>query len=211
MEVDIIASGFKVSEEMHGLRYTELIGDGDSSVLHTIQTTVLSYGRHFTKVEYANHCVKCYKSRLEQLVKDFPAFKGKGGLTKSLILKLTQGARCAIHKHAQTNDANKLRQDLRSGPSHYLGIHDKCDSSWCSVKASNQPSNKTCNVPSNLLFELERAGGRIVSKAAQLIQDQTTNLSECYISVRAKMDGGKQINRIQCNLGHFNIAVWLLV
>ena len=45
MEADIIASGFKVSEEMHGLRYTELIGDRDSSVLHTIQTTVLSYGR----------------------------------------------------------------------------------------------------------------------------------------------------------------------
>ena len=70
--------------------------------------------------------------------------------------------------------------------------------SWCSVTANNlaskTPSN---NVSSNLLFELERAGDRKVSKAAQLIQDQTTNLSECYMSVRAKMDGGKQINRIQ--------------
>ena len=36
-----------------------------------------------------------------------------------------------------------------------------------------------------------------MSKAAQLIQDQTTNLPECYMSVRAKMDGGKQINHIQ--------------
>ena len=43
------------------------------------------------------------------------------------------------------------------------------------TQMSNQPSNKTCNVPSNLLFELERFGDRIVSKAAQLIQDQTTN------------------------------------
>ena len=75
MQADIIASGFKVSEQMHGLRYTELIGDGDSSVLHTSQTIVLSYGRHVTKVECANHCVKYYKSRLEQLVKDFPTFK----------------------------------------------------------------------------------------------------------------------------------------
>ena len=38
---------------------------------------------------------------------------------------------------------------------------------------------------------------RLVSKAAQLINNNTTNLSECYISIRAKMDGGKQINRIQ--------------
>ena len=48
MESDIIASGFKLPEQMHGLRYTELIGDGDSSVLHIIQTTVLTYGRHIT-------------------------------------------------------------------------------------------------------------------------------------------------------------------
>ena len=57
------------------------------------------------------------------------------------------------------------------------------------TQMSNQPSNKTCNVPSNLLFELEQIG-------AQLIQDQTINLSEGFISVRAKMDGGKQMNRI---------------
>ena len=36
MESDIIASGFKLSEQMHVLCYTELIGDGDSSLLHTI-------------------------------------------------------------------------------------------------------------------------------------------------------------------------------
>ena len=79
-----------------------------------------------------------------------------------------------------------------------LGIHNKCDSSWCSVAAGNHTSKTSSNnIPPNLLFELERTGDRLVSKAAQLIQDQTTNLSECYMSVRAKMDGGKQINRIQ--------------
>ena len=47
------------------------------------------------------------------------------------------------------------------------------------------------------MFEVERAGDRILSKAAQLISNNATNLSECYMSIRAKMDGGKQINRIQ--------------
>ena len=170
MESDIIASGFKLSEQIHGLRYTKLIGDGDSSVLHTIQTTVLTYGRHVTKVECENHCVKCYRSRLKQLAKDFLSFKGKGGLTKSLILKLTHGARCAIHKHSQTKNVDKLRQDLRSGPSHYLGIHNKCDSSWCSIAAGNHTSKTSPNnIPPNLLFELEQTGDRLVSKAAQLI------------------------------------------
>ena len=38
MEADIIAAGL---ESMHRLHCTEVIGDGDSSVLHTVQKTVL--------------------------------------------------------------------------------------------------------------------------------------------------------------------------
>ena len=36
METDIIAMEFRLSETMHGVRYTQIIGDGDSSVLYTI-------------------------------------------------------------------------------------------------------------------------------------------------------------------------------
>ena len=80
MESDITASSFKLSEQMHGLHHKELVSDEDSSVLHTIQTIVLPYGKYMyvTKVECANYCVKCYGSRLEQLNKDFPTLKGKG-------------------------------------------------------------------------------------------------------------------------------------
>ena len=76
MEANIIASGFQLSEKMHGLCYMKVIGDGDSSVLYTIQTTVQLYGREVVKIECANHAVKCYRTRLEQLVKDYPSFCG---------------------------------------------------------------------------------------------------------------------------------------
>ena len=82
MEADIITSGFQLSENMHGLRYMKLIGDGDSSVLYTIHTTVQPYSREVEKIECANHAVKSYRTRLEQLAKDFPSFRGGGGLTK---------------------------------------------------------------------------------------------------------------------------------
>ena len=36
-----------------------------------------------------------------------------------------------------------------------------------------------------------------MNKATQLVSNRTTNLSECFMSIRAKMDRGKQINRIQ--------------
>ena len=199
MEADIIASGFRLSESMHGLRYTKVIGDGDSSVLYTIQTTVQPYGKEVQKIECANHAVKCYRTRLEQLIKDFPIFRGRGGLTKSAIMKITHSARSAIRQHSVSNDIDKLRKDLRAGPKHYLGIHDICDPSWCSEVGNHQSGNTNTlhDIPPNLIFEVERAGDRLVSKAAQLISNNTTNLTECYMSIRAKMDGGKQINRIQ--------------
>ena len=110
-------------------------------------------------------------------------------------MKITHGARCAIRKHSTTNNIDKLRNDLRAGPKHYLGRHETCDPSWCSEIVNGQPNFH--DLPPNLMFEVERAGDRLVSKAAQLISNSTTNLSECYMSIRAKMDGGKQINRIQ--------------
>ena len=116
MEADTITSGFQLSENMHGLRYMKLIGDGDSSVLYTIHTTVRPYGREVEKIECANHAVKCYWTRLEQLAKDFPSFRGRGGLTKSVIMKITHGAYCAICQHSASNDIDKLRKDLRAGP-----------------------------------------------------------------------------------------------
>ena len=79
-----------------------------------------------------NHAVKGYRSKLEKSVKDFPAFRGRGGLTKSVIVKMTQGARCAIRKHSPTNNVMQLQQDLRTGPKHYLGYRESCNSEWCS-------------------------------------------------------------------------------
>ena len=113
-------------------------------------------------------------------------------------MKITHGARCAICNHSTGNDITKLRNDLRAGPKHYLGIHEACDPSWCSESAKEKPINVNLHdLPPNLLFEIERAGDRLVNKAAQLVSNRTTNLSECFMSIRAKMDGGKQINRIQ--------------
>ena len=64
--------------------------------------------------------------------------------------------------------------------------------------------SKSVDFPPNLMFEVEQAGNRIVSKTVQLISNNTTNLSECYMSIQAKMDGGNK--SIAYNLGHLNIV-----
>ena len=46
-----------MAENMHGHRYTEVIREGDSSVFHTMQPTVIPYGKEAQKVEYTKpHC-----------------------------------------------------------------------------------------------------------------------------------------------------------
>ena len=79
METDIILKGFLQSEEQHGLRYTQFIGDGDSSVYPALVSGV-PYGSFIKKLECANHAVKCYCTALENLVHDKPSYKGRGKL-----------------------------------------------------------------------------------------------------------------------------------
>lgn len=58
-------------------------------------------------------------------------------------------------------------------------------------------SSQLRDLPSGLIQLVEAVGDRLVSKASQLIQHETTNLSESFMSVRSKLDGGKFYNRIQ--------------
>ena len=130
MEADFISEGFQLSESMHGVRYMHLTADGDSSVYHKILTTV-PYGRDVKKVECANYAVKCYGTRLEAMLKDNAKFGGHGGMSKSIVKKITAVARCAIKHHSCTGNVARLRYDLQNGPRHCFGEHSQCISTFC--------------------------------------------------------------------------------
>lgn len=66
MEADIIVEGFNKSIEMHRLRYTKFIADGDSSVYAKIKRLV-SYRKDITKIECTNHVIKNYTSALHKV------------------------------------------------------------------------------------------------------------------------------------------------
>ena len=108
MESDIIAEGFSLSEQLYGLHYMFVLGDGDSSVMATIRQSVF-YGVYVNKIECANHACKAYRSRLKAFAKDNPQFRGKEGLTKKPIQRFTIGARMVIKMHCSTHNSNHLR------------------------------------------------------------------------------------------------------
>ena len=58
MEPDIILEGFKEAEATHGLRYLQMVGDGDSSVMHSLHTHGPHWCKSITKIECANHLCK---------------------------------------------------------------------------------------------------------------------------------------------------------
>ena len=233
------------------MRYMRLIGDGDSSVMANISTTV-PYGPFVQKIECANHACKCYRSRLEALAKDHPEFRGKGGLTKRVIQRLTVGARVAIRMHNKTGNVQQLRHDLRNAPNHVFGDHRKCNPAFCTSSSlqvtndgsesddsdSDDDADDSSNADHNTLPEqiddiisdeldatpttsdehdaqkgttaqllksihpglfakIQSCADRLVMLSAQLIDNETSNLAECYMSIRSNYDGGKYFNRIQ--------------
>ena len=77
IETDIILEGFLKCETQQGLRYISFIGDGNSSIYPTLISSA-PWGYAITKIECANHCIKCYRTALEKLAHDNPSYKGKG-------------------------------------------------------------------------------------------------------------------------------------
>ena len=68
METSIIVEGFLQAEKVHGVRYMQFIGDGDSSVYPSLMQNVPGWGYATKKLECANHACKCYRGALEQLI-----------------------------------------------------------------------------------------------------------------------------------------------
>ena len=140
MEQDIIVKGFSKSEQMHGLWYIGLIGDGDSSVYSKIIENV-PYGRRVKKKECANHAVRCYRKSLHDLVNTHMEWKGRNGLTEQKIRRIAAGARAAIRMHAKTGNVDLLRKDLRNGPYHVFGDHRNCNEEFCSSKRASRKAD----------------------------------------------------------------------
>ena len=122
----MIVEGFKECEDKHSLRYMRLIADGDSSVFARIQCDVPVWGRDVTKLECANHAVKCLRSSLEKLVEQKPHYKGKGKMTQLVRVRLTTACRCAIKMRSEEADRKsalpKLQHDIKNSIHH---IHYK--------------------------------------------------------------------------------------
>jgi hypothetical protein len=194
MEQDMIIEGFVLSLSMHGLRYLEFIGDGDSSVYQRIIERV-AYGKDVIKHECANHVTKNFTRDLYNLVKNRGDFSKI--LTKSCISSLTKNLRGAIKKNREDGgNTEKLKCLIKNVPFHVFGDHQKC-SSGCSKYESIE--GKFSRVPEVVMLAVNEKIGKVLRKASNLLIDSTTNLAESFMRVAVKFLGHKQVCRSKRN------------
>ncbi|KAL4152676.1 hypothetical protein QTP88_000509 [Uroleucon formosanum] len=144
MEADIIVEGFKRSIDMHNLIYSQLIGDGDSSVMKRLYLAK-PYGYDFVikKIECSNHILRNYVNKLKDISIKRRTTRGINvpGYIRQAIKDRTLRLRYAIteavkyrknheyisYKHKLLN----LKKDIINGPSHVFGDHTNCLSYFC--------------------------------------------------------------------------------
>ena len=96
MESDIILEKFLEAEQVHGVRYTCFIGDGDTPVHTTTLQSVPGWVFAIKKLESTNHACKYYRGTLEKILQETSSYKGSWGLTLKMRKMLVSAARCAI-------------------------------------------------------------------------------------------------------------------
>lgn len=215
MEAMAIAEGFLISEEMHGVRYSKFIADGDSSVY----TTILEYRPYDTltveKIECRNHLLRNFNNKLKEI--STSSYNGDD-TNKELYLKMRRalgnrllrcrvGVKKAIEQRKNEEGslktkADKLREDIINSPSHVFGEHKKCEEIgyFCNGVPKEGEINlvedmKSCGMYQKIMI----AVNSLADYSYHLIQDVDSNSVEQYNSVIAMYTGGKRTNQIQRN------------
>ncbi|KAF2882481.1 hypothetical protein ILUMI_23706 [Ignelater luminosus] len=175
MEADIVIGGFNSSIAMHGLRYKKFIADGDSTVYSRIKQHV-SYGHEVQKIECVNHCIKNYSKHFYRIKKDTKsvALETRKLLTNQRIKDLTRNAQKAIYANAH-GDISQLKPDLQNSVPCSFGNHSKCRTYLC---------NHVGDTASDNMSQL-------------LIDNETNNRAELFMSLLARFNMGKRLNLIQ--------------
>ena len=189
MEADIIVEAFRLAPTMHKLKYKRFIADGDSNLYNELIAKV-PYGRMIEKVECVNHACKCLTSRLYNKRKTGGQECSKR-LTPIMIKKLSGYARATIIRISQEGKgAKELIEALNAIPHHFFsGDHTKCPG-LCKDSGSKVPLT---DCPSMIfLCHVLQAFETLTRRARLLIGNNTSNLAEYFMSIVAKLIGGKQ-------------------
>lgn len=200
MESDIIVEGFQNSMQLYRVKYSKLIGDGDSNVYKSILDANPYDNITVEKIECKNHLLRNMCNKLRDLAKE-SKYKDVY-LRKRIgdkILKLRFGINCAIRFRKQEpqplqKQIKNLRRDILNAPYHIFGQHDNCDPYYCQGKKTNEKNEVPRLLKCGLFYRLQEVIQILADHSRSLIYDISNNSAEAFNSVVAKFIGGKRVN-----------------
>lgn len=115
-------------------------------------------------------------------------------LTTNIIKKLEDSIKIAV---SANSDIDALRIDMRNTVNHVFGNHFSCKKSLC-VHAGDLSEDKTPKlISSGAHHHIYSALTPLLTKASILIDRETNNRAELFMSILARFNMGKRLNLIQ--------------
>ncbi|KAF2889851.1 hypothetical protein ILUMI_16322, partial [Ignelater luminosus] len=150
------------------------------------------------KIECVNHCIKNYSKHLHRIKKDTKsvALETRKLLTNQRIKDLTRNAQKAIYANAH-GDISQLKHDLQNSVPCSFGNHSKCQTYLCNHVGDTASDNMSQLVSSGGHHPIFGSLNLIVIKSSQLIDNETNNRAELFMSLLARFNMGKRLNLIQ--------------
>ena len=200
MEVESAKRLWSRSLEMHHMRYTGMLGDGDSKAFNAVQELAPYPGVTIMREECVNHAHKRLGTALLKLSKTAKlGGKGHGRLTKKKALRLQQYYRAAIAQH--TGDADGMRNAVWATLFHCMSTdedphHNRCPAgieSWCfyqrALAAGEEPDDHATALKHPLAYDVAEAMLPVYRRMSdpnllkRLAKGKTQNPNECLHSV----------------------------
>ncbi|XP_032689786.1 uncharacterized protein LOC116853045 [Odontomachus brunneus] len=225
MEVDAVIEMFQRSEELHGLKYSHYVGDGDSKTFKGILDSNPYENLDVKKKECIDHVQKRMGTRLRNLKKNVRGLGGKGKLTGKLIDDLSLYFGLAIRRNH--NSIVNMKKEIWATLYHKISTddnpqHDRCpdgENSWCSWKKAIS-RNKLVNYQHKSAMK-DEVFNAVKSIYEELSQDKlltrclggfTQNSNECFNSVLwalapKTMSSGKKIIDIAADIARAEVSI----
>ena len=199
METKAAVIMFSRSPELHSMRYTTMLSDGDAKAFSAVTSEDPYNGVPIEKEECVNHVTKRMGAALRTLLEKAKAqgkpLGGRGKLTEDVVKKLTNYYGKAIKDNA--NNITKMEQAVWASYFHTASTdedphHSRCPKgkeSWCffqrDLADGVSPRPHPHPLPRHIVKELipiyKRLGDKELLK--KCLSGKTQNSNECFHSL----------------------------
>lgn len=188
--------------EQEGARFHKCIGDGVSNTYKAL-TDFRIYNRSFVeKYECVNHLCRNFRTKFSNLNKitkfDCTLRKhvkpSKGNDTCNGVKAAAKHWRELDISHREK--INNLERDIMNAPSHYFGVHTKCNSYFCTEPTQEKAINNLKLLKDDGWYYevMNLCQVYLAGNAKSLLENYTNNLAEQFNNIVAKYTFGKRIN-----------------